>query len=91
MEQLVLLNHSKVAVFQGELTETAVVIQLSTSAIDEEDEIDDQEEEHLGSDNEEREQDEDDDANVTDNEDSPTNVAAETTNDAPTNEFDDGY
>ena len=62
-----------------------------TATIDEEDEIDDQEEEHLGSDNEEREQDEDDDANVTDNEDSPTNVAAETTNDAPTNEFDDGY
>jgi len=62
-----------------------------TATIDEEDEIDDQEEEHLGSDNEEREQDDDDDENVTDNEDSPTNVAAETTNDAPTNEFDDGY
>jgi len=34
MEQLVLLNHSKVAVFQGELTETAVVIQLSTSVVE---------------------------------------------------------
>jgi len=30
----VLLNHSKVAVFQGELTETAVVIQLSTSVVE---------------------------------------------------------
>jgi len=34
MEQLVLLNHSKVAVFQGELTETAVMIQLSTSVVE---------------------------------------------------------
>ena len=34
MEQLVLLNHSKVAVFQGELTETAMMIQLSTSVVE---------------------------------------------------------